>query len=111
MHLFFADVQKVHRVGGVPGLNAVELPGVFARSAPAAGMRTASRLSAGTVLASYTDTARGGDRNNRGVDGYDHSGIHRGGPPSPASQRLGPRPLPCGRLRLGLLLQVNGRGW
>ena len=38
MHLFFADVQKVHRVGRVSGLDAAELPAVFARSAPAAGM-------------------------------------------------------------------------
>lgn len=52
---------------------------------------------------------KGGDRDNRGADGYDHSGIRRGGPPSPASQRLGR--VPCGRLQLGLLLRVCGRGW
>jgi hypothetical protein len=37
MHLFSMDVQKVRRVGGVPGLSAAELSGVFARSTPAAG--------------------------------------------------------------------------
>ncbi|MEU5934563.1 META domain-containing protein [Micromonospora sp. NPDC047187] len=37
MHLFFTDVQKVRKVGEIPGLDAVELSGLLARWAPAVG--------------------------------------------------------------------------
>ncbi|WP_326557230.1 hypothetical protein [Micromonospora sp. NBC_01796] len=35
--MFFTDVQKVRKVGEIPGLDAVDLSGLLARWAPAVG--------------------------------------------------------------------------